>query len=215
MSSPCTSSVPVRERERERERERFNHMSIRPTWPMRTSHCSCLSQLKDGCQAIRNILLVLVPYEICCSLVWNCCLHSTTTSAPQEDFATAQNCFCSFCRLRHIHQCCISRSQRCSALMQEELASSLQAEENAASRIVALGKHLQLRDTQLAKLHRMFQQDPAILDLLSEGLPASDANDGQVCCLTLSRPHARLLMCCIGVATGKLLPCCHVDGVPG
>ena len=38
-------------------------MSIRPAWPMRTSHCSCLSQLKNGCQAIRNTLLVLVPHK--------------------------------------------------------------------------------------------------------------------------------------------------------
>ena len=57
-----------------RERERFNHMSIRPAWPMRTSHCSCLSQLKDGCQAIRNTLLVLVPHEGA---------HGTTTAVIQ------------------------------------------------------------------------------------------------------------------------------------
>ena len=61
-------------RERERERERFNHMSIRPAWPMRTSHCSCLSQLKDGCQAIRNTLLVLVPHKGA---------HGTTTAVIQ------------------------------------------------------------------------------------------------------------------------------------
>ena len=60
--------------ERERERGRFNHMSIRPTWPMRTSHCSRLSQLKDGCQAIRNILLVLVPHKGA---------HGTTTAVIQ------------------------------------------------------------------------------------------------------------------------------------
>ena len=81
FQSHHASSVPARrsrtvsrERERERERERFNHMSIRPTWPMRTSHCSCLSQLKDGCQAIRNILLVLVPHTGA---------HGTTTTVIQ------------------------------------------------------------------------------------------------------------------------------------
>ena len=58
----------------QRERERFNHMSIRPAWPMRTSPCSCLSQLKDGCQAIRNTLLVLVPHKGA---------HGTTTAVIQ------------------------------------------------------------------------------------------------------------------------------------
>ena len=44
-------------KERERERERFNHMSIWPAWPMRTSHCLCLK----SCQPIRSESSLLWP----------------------------------------------------------------------------------------------------------------------------------------------------------
>ena len=48
---------------RERERERNCTTSIQPAWLMRTDLCSCLGHLQNGCEAMANSLLVLVPHE--------------------------------------------------------------------------------------------------------------------------------------------------------
>ena len=46
-----------------RERERDCTTSIQPAWLMRTDLCSCLGHLQNGCEAMANSLLVLMPYE--------------------------------------------------------------------------------------------------------------------------------------------------------
>ena len=51
----CPDSAACKSQER--KRERCSHMSIRPAWPMRTIHCTCLNQLKDSCQTIRNVTM--------------------------------------------------------------------------------------------------------------------------------------------------------------
>ena len=58
-----THSERERERERERARERDWTTSIQPAWLMRTDLCSCLGHLQNGCEAMANSLLVLMPYE--------------------------------------------------------------------------------------------------------------------------------------------------------
>ena len=37
--------------------------SIQPAWLMRTDLCSCLGHLQNGCEAMANSLLVLMPHE--------------------------------------------------------------------------------------------------------------------------------------------------------
>lgn len=48
---------------RERERERDCTTSIQPAWLMMTDLCSCLGHLQNGCEAMANSLLVLMPHE--------------------------------------------------------------------------------------------------------------------------------------------------------
>ena len=48
---------------RERERERDCTTSIQPAWLMRTDLCSCLGHLQNGCEAMANSLLALMPHE--------------------------------------------------------------------------------------------------------------------------------------------------------
>ena len=45
------------------ERERDCTTSIQPAWLMRTGLCSCLGHLQNGCEAMANSLLVLMPHE--------------------------------------------------------------------------------------------------------------------------------------------------------
>ena len=45
------------------ERERNCTTSIQPAWLMRTDLCSCLGHLQNGCEAMANSLLVLMPHE--------------------------------------------------------------------------------------------------------------------------------------------------------
>ena len=45
------------------ERERICTTSIQPAWLMRTDLCSCLGHLQNGCEAMANSLLVLMPHE--------------------------------------------------------------------------------------------------------------------------------------------------------
>ena len=44
-----------------KERERNCTTSIQPAWLMRTDLCSCLGHLQNGCEAMANSLLVLMP----------------------------------------------------------------------------------------------------------------------------------------------------------
>ena len=46
-----------------RERERNCTTAIQPAWLMRTDLCSCLGHLQNGCEAMANSLLVLMPHS--------------------------------------------------------------------------------------------------------------------------------------------------------
>jgi len=43
--------------------ERDFTTSLQPVWLMRTDLCSCLGHLQNGCEAMADSLLVLVPHD--------------------------------------------------------------------------------------------------------------------------------------------------------